>query len=352
MSGPREWSGGAPPLLRGEGWRGLVFPALAIALLVLGFDREGSAKTALNPVALGLRALGLAFALRGLPALAELARRVRLALGKHRLVLEDGALRLESPEGSRAVPREDVVAVHQGRGWRGLDRVWVIHRPDAEGRAMLGLPPVFGGPAALAAAITEWRGAVPEGGDPPAPARQGSQVYDRASQGHLGAGMAVVRHGAGWLRRVPFAAVLAALVFLDGALRTPQLELGYLGLLPLAGVVVCSLVPLAWLYVALRHVVPRRGLALVATPAEVLMRTREGIVRASWPHLEGVSVQAEPALTVLEGWTRRRRMVLKRDGDRHPICYDEAFLGVPADAVAALLEAYRAGRMQPTTTST
>ena len=164
--------------------------------------------------------------------------------------------------------------------------------------------------------------------------------------------MAVVRHGAGWLRRVPFAAVLAALVFLDGALRTPQLELGYLGLLPLAGVVVCSLVPLAWLYVALRHVVPRRGLALVATPAEVLMRTREGIVRASWPHLEGVSVQAEPALTVLEGWTRRRRMVLKRDGDRHPICYDEAFLGVPADAVAALLEAYRAGRMQPTTTST
>ena len=345
----RERIGRTPPLWPGEGWRGLAYPVLAVVLVAAALHREGDLSAPLDPIAVGLRALAAAFALRGLPALLELGRRVRLTLGaaQHRLRLTEDELRWESPSETRAVARADVVAVHAGAGSRQTDRVWIIHRPDAQGRALLGLPPIFGDARTLATDLRTWRGEPPEpAAEVPAPARRGSQVYDAAAQGRLPAGTAVIRHGAGWLRRIPFAAVLAASVFLDGALRTPKLQLGYLGLLPWAGVLVCMAIPIGWLVVAAMHVRPRRGLALVATPAEVLMRTRHGIVRASWPHLDAIEIASEPALTVLEGWTRRRRLVLRRDGDRHPVRYDEAFLGVPADAAAALLEGYRSGRMQ------
>lgn len=343
--------GHRPPLLRGEGWRGVVYPLAALALAWLAFDRESAMKAALDPMALGLRAVAIALALRSLPAMAALGRRLKLAMtaGRHELRLSDDALVWTSPEGERRLAREAIVRVHVGDGHLRLPRVWLVHRPEA-GRALTGLPPIFDeSEEALAERIQRWRGLVepPETVDYPKPAREGSRVYDAAAEGTVGEGMAVIRHGLGWLRRMPFAAVLAAAVFLDGAFRTPALDLGYLGLLPIVGVVVCASVPLGWIVIALRHVRPRRGLALVATPAEILMRTREGILRASWAHLEGITIDAEPALTVLEGWTRRRRVILKRDGDRHPIRYDEAFLGAPADAVVVLLESYRSGLLAP-----
>ena len=354
-SGPSPLTGRRAPLLPGEGWRGLVFPLLAVGLAVVAFERETSMKAALDPVAFACRALAVAFLLRGFPAVLVLGRRLRLTLGagRHRLSLSPERLRLETPAGERNLAREDIVAIHLGEGHGPLDlpQVWLVHRPDPEGRALLPLPPVFDdSAAALHARLERWRGPLPAIGDPefPKPARLGSKVYDEAARGgRVPPGTARIRHGLGWLRRMPFAAVLAALVFLDGALRTPDLDLGYLGLLPIAGVMVCALIPLGWIVVAMRHVRPRKGLALVATPAEVLMRTRHGILRASWDHLESIRITQEPTLTILEGWSQRRRMVLVRDGDRHPIRYDEAFLGVPADAAVALLESYRAGRMDP-----
>jgi len=334
-------------LLPGEGWRGLVYPLLAAALVVVALDRESSAKAALDPVALGLRAIALGLALRSLPAMRALGRRLRLAVGARRqtLRLEADALVWTSPSGERRIERTAVLRVHVGDGHLQLPRVWLVHQP-IEGVALTALPPIFdASPAALAKRIEEWRGEVepPATVDFPKPAREGSKLYDAAADGRVEPGMAVIRHGLGWLRRVPFAAVLAAGVFLDGAFRTPALQLGYLGLLPIVGVVVCTAIPLGWILVALRHVRPRRGLALVATPAEILMRTREGILRASWAHLESITIRREPALTILEGWTQRRRVILTRDGDRHPIRYDEAFLGAPADAVVALFETYRSG---------
>ncbi len=334
-------------MLRGEGWRGLLYPLLAVALVVVAFDREGSAKGALDPVALGLRALAIALALRSLPAMRALGRRLGLAskAGAHTLRLDADAIVWTGPAGERRIERDALVRVHVGDGHLELPRVWLVHEP-IDGVALTGLPPIFdASPEALGTRIERWRGPIdePESVDYPKPAREGSKVYDSAADGRVDPGVAIIRHGLGWLRRMPFAAVLAAGVFLDGAFRTPSLQLGYLGLLPIVGVVVCTAIPLGWVLVALRHVRPRRGLALVATPAEILMRTREGILRASWEHLESISIRREPALTILEGWTQRRRVILKRDGDRNPIRYDEAFLGVPADAAVALFECYRSG---------
>lgn len=341
-----ELKGHAPPLLRGEGWRGLLYPLCAAALVMVALDRETAMKAALDPAALALRALAVALLLRSLPAVRVLWGRLRLATTakRHRLRFDDDALVWSSPAGERRFDREAIVRVHLGDGHRALPRVWLVHRP-IDGRALTALSPIFDDAKALADRIERWRGpvAAPEPATHPKPAREGSKVYDAAAEGQLGEGVAVIRHGLGWLRRMPFAAVLAAAVFLDGAFRTPALDLGYLGLLPIVGVVVCAAIPLGWIAMALRHVRPRRGLALVASPAEILMRTREGILRASWPHVESITIRREPALTVLEGWTQRRRVVLARDGDRHPIRYDEAFLGAPADAVAALLDAYRSG---------
>lgn len=342
-----ELRGHRPPLLRGEGWRGLVYPLLAVGLVVVAFDRESSMKAALDPVALGLRAIAIALALRSLPALRALGRRLRLAAkaSAHTLRLDEDALVWTGPDGEHRIERDALVRVHVGDGHLELPRVWLVHRP-VDGVALTGLPPLFDDSAeALGKRIEQWRGEIeaPATVEHPKPAREGSKVYDAAADGSVAPGAAVIRHGLGWLRRVPFAAVLAAGVFLDGAFRTPSLQLGYLGLLPIVGVVVCTAIPFGWILVALRHVRPRRGLALVATPAEILMRTRDGILRASWAHLESISIRREPALTILEGWTQRRRVILKRDGERNPIRYDEAFLGVPADAAVALLESYRAG---------
>ena len=106
------------------------------------------------------------------------------------------------------------------------------------------------------------------------------------------------------------------------------------------------LVPLGWLVLALRHVAPRKGLALVLTPAELMLRTRAGVLAIPWPDLVKVSVAERPSFSVLLGLHTARALVLTRR-DAPSVRYDEEYLGLPAYVVAAIADAHRRGLMLP-----
>jgi hypothetical protein len=89
---------------------------------------------------------------------------------------------------------------------------------------------------------------------------------------------------------------------------------------------------------------------MVLTPAELLIRTRGGMVRTRWPDLVSASVANKRAWSVLEGMHEARQLILSRRGGG-PIRYDEPYLGVPAEVGQILVDAYRTGRLPADVTS-
>ncbi len=310
--------------------------------------REASVVSPVDPPAMALRLVAITLSLRCLLAVLELARRLRVwfQAPRHRLTLGAEELRWQSPTGTEHVARGELLDVVEPGDWgrrqgRRYADLYLIVEPRA-GKAVLRLPPVFDeSPGVLAERLMRWRGAPPPRRTSfPRPARLASKVYDDATGGLLPPGCALLPHGWGWLRRGPYAALLFGVVFFEASRRLP--EGVSLGLLPAAGLAACLLVPLGWLLLTRRQVAPRKGLAMVLTPAEVLMRTREGILRASWPKIPRLTIDTQRGWSILEGRHPVRRLVIERENNP-PIRYDEAFLGLPAEAALALLEAYRKG---------
>lgn len=338
--------GHRPPVLDAVALRATLLLALAAGLIAASAIFAGDVP--FEPAPMLLRLVGLAVAARGLAMAATVVARLPAWSSAERwaLVLMDEGLLLRSPDGEVAVERGqllDVVDPDGGSG-RRYAHIYLLLSP-ASGRTLLALPPVFESePAVLLERLMRWR-IVPEAPEAPAfpePQRLASKLYDEAAAGKLSEGAVALRHGMRWLRRGPYAALLFAAVFLDVIVRLDfQVELGPIILACLG---LCFAVPLAWLFAAGRRVRPRRGLAFVATPAELLIRTREGVLRAEWKMVERVRVEATPAWTLLDGAQPTRRLVIERADDA-PIRYDEAYLSIPIDVARAMLDAYQRGLM-------
>ncbi len=349
VSSPSEvLHGRRPPVFDGRG-AGAALLLLGSALLWAGaLWRESSAPSPVDPPAMALRLAAITVTLRCLLELLELMRRLRVwgQARQHRLTVDTDALIWKSPSGTRRIERDELLDIVEPGMWgsrrgRRYTDLFLLVQPQA-GRAIVRLPPVFDdSPGVLAERLMRWRGPPPERRRTfPRPARLASKVYDAAAEGRIPPGSAVLRHGWGWLRRGPYVALLFGIVFFDASRRLP--EGVSLGLLPVVGLAACLLVPLGWLILTRRQVAPRKGLAMVLTPAEVLMRTRQGILRASWPRVTGLRIDTRRGWSVLEGRHAVRRLVIERENNP-PIRYDEAYLGIPADVALALLEAYRKG---------
>ncbi|HBQ18277.1 MAG TPA: hypothetical protein DEF51_46500, partial [Myxococcales bacterium] len=114
----------------------------------------------------------------------------------------------------------------------------------------------------------------------------------------------------------------------------------------MGGLLVLALmaIPARWLWQTRREVKPRKGLALVMTPAEVLIRTRAGMLRVRWKDLAQVNLDAKKKWSVLEGAHRARQLVLLR-ATAPAIRYDEPYLGLPVEVAKLLLDAYRTGQL-------
>ena len=366
---PKGWQrigGSIPPVLDGDGVRGLVAPLVAaVAWLGAAFREvavqaaDPAADPSLDPLALFMRLLGIGLTVRAAILFGGLLRRLAIGLSARRsfLVLAPDGLFAMLGRAEVTLEKHEIVGIVEPGVWQGrrTGRRWapVYVVGSSADRVFVALPPIFeASPGILAELLMRWRGVIDEPETPsfPDPPRLASKTYDDAARGITEPGALVVRHGDGWLRRGPYAALLLALAVADGFLRADLSDVA-IGPLPALAVPVLALVfatavPAGWVGLTRREIAPRHGIALLLTPAELLLRTRSGVVRTAWPSLLRVTLDSRLAWSVLEGVHRARSLVLKRRGT-DPITYDEAFLGVPAEVAQTLLDAYRRGVLPP-----
>lgn len=368
---PRDWptgtweilEGAFPPVLEGDGVRALLAPVVAAVAWLGAVFREMVAETAIDPLALLMRLLAVGLTTRALILLyglaqrlviASRARRARLVLSPEGLAFHDGARTVTLDRGA-------ITSIVEGGMWqtrRTSGRRWaeVFVVGSTRDQLFLAIPPLFEhSPGVLAEKLMRWLGPLPydEERSFPDPAPLASKVYDDASRGITEPGTLVVPHGAGWARRGPYATVLLAVVMIEGLLRIDVAIPAELWPVAIGAVLIALVFPLGWWLMTRREISVRKGIALVLTPAELLLRTRAGVHRARWGKLQRVSIDTRRAFSVLDGIHEAKTLVLKRK-DEPPIRYDEAFLGLPAEVAQVLLDAYRTGqlpkdRVRPTT---
>lgn len=343
-----------PALLDGDGGEALIAPLLAGFLWAAAIFRElQSGQT--DPLALLLRWLALGLSVRAARLLWQLGTRFKLWLQAPRygMAITDEGFLLRMPTLDLPVAKGDVIDVREQGDWRTrsgrrFHHVYVATRPSS-GRILVTVPPVLDdNPGLLAERLMRWLGPPPTLDQEhvfPAPDPLPSKLYEAAAAGEAPSGVIALRHGSAWVERGPYFTVLLGLTLLerwlslDAALRTR------LGPAPLALIVTCTLiVPFAWWRMTRRHLAPRRGLSLVLTPAEMLLRTPSGIHRVPWKSLQRVSIEAKRAWSILSGNRIQRSLLIERHNEPQ-IRYDEVFLGMPAEAVAAIVDAYRRGRL-------
>jgi hypothetical protein len=357
---------GPPPVLDAVGRRALTAPLLAgfmWAAVVFRATLDQAPSVGLDPLGLIFRLLALALTARTVILCVQLWPRVRAWLDKSRyaLVLTDDGLLLRTPVADFPVAKEDIIDIqehgawgdHSGRRWAF---VYVITRPDS-GRAYLALPPLFEAtPGVLAERLMRWRGARPAPREDREDALESdtlpSKLFDRAAAGESLPGSVVIRHGSAYLRRGPYATVLLGLAVLtDWATLPPEARVGGTMLAP--GVMGFSLllVPAIWFLMMKRDLEPRKGLALVLTPSEMLMRTRAGVHRVAWKEVLKLEITSRTGWSVLLGSHPQRTLLIRRKPSKtaagaeedNTISYVEEFLGAPAEVVVSLCDGYRKG---------
>ena len=344
--------GQPPPVLAAVGRRAVLSPFIAGFMWAAVILRAQMAPSPMDGMGVLLRLLALAVTLRTLILGVELLGRLRetARASSYGLALCEEGLILRTPRGDFPVQRADIIAIrehgdwadHSGRRW--VD-VYVVTQPDS-GRAYLAIPPFFDRtPGILAERLMRWRGAVeaPAEGTVREPADLASKVFDAAAAGERPEGSIVIEHGKAWLRRGPYATILMGMVVLETFLRLPEATRDRVGVIaPAMLVFALGIVPIAWFLMTRYDIAPRKGIALVLTPAEMLMRTRAGVHRVRWSHVERMEITSRRIWSLLRGQHEARALVIHRKND-DSITYVEAFLGAPAEVVQALCDGYRKG---------
>lgn len=367
LSGPGEEPvrvllGSKPPVLDALGRQALTAPLFAgFMWAAVAFRDTVSRDTGavLDPIGLVFRWLALALTVRALLLGAELMRRVQVRQDRDRykLALCDDGLVLRTPRADFAVEKTSIIDIREHGAWgersgRRWANVYLVMHPDS-GRKHLELPPVFEStPGVLAEKLMRWRGVVPaprsDSTDPSEPlvrepAALPSKLFDAAAAGEHLPGSAIIPHGRAYLRRGPYATVLLGLAVLSDWLGLPAAARAQAGTLaPTVCAFALLVVPGMWLLWTRWDLKPRKGIALVLTPAEMLMRTRAGVHRVAWDDVARFEITSRTAWSVLLGPHPQRALIIHRkDGDM--ITYAEQFLGAPAEVVLGLCEGYRKG---------
>lgn len=337
--------------LSGRRPRGVLAPvAISLAALAaslgtwaLSFLREEATGNTVDPAAVALRVIALALTIRSVARLTSALKQLAIYLAAPRYRLRIGARKLTLVADEKVdLAREKIVAIREEgafgtRSRPSFARVFVTLAGD---RPFVEIPPVFEASAtALAERLMRWLG-------PPAPAAfpepiPASREYDDAAAGRLREGSTAFRHGYGWLKRGPYASLLVGAAFLDSLVRSQGASFGDFRawIVPII-LVALAVVPLGWVAITATILRPRKGLALVVTPARLLLRTERGTIAVPYEAIERVSVHERRSWSIVEGLHWSRALVIERVKET-PIRYEESFLGAPIDAVVALLEARR-----------
>jgi hypothetical protein len=341
-----------PPIFDSAGARALLAPFLAAFLWAAVVFRESQVHTSLDPLALLFRVLALAMTLRALRVLFQLGARVRVALATraYGLVVTPDGLFLRTPRTDTVVPRAEILAVREqgqsaGRTGKRWADVYVVTHPESP-RLYLAIPPLFGHtPRALAEALMRDVGGASARDQASAAELEplASKLWERVAAGEHLPAVAAIPHGYAWLKRGPYASMLLGVAVLDGFLRLPKGALQPLNPVPamlLAAALV--IVPLVWILITRATLAPRRGLSMVLTPSELLLRTRAGVQRVSWSNVTRSEVLTRATWSLLQGAHQASSLIITRSDDA-AIVFPQAYLGLPVEVSAALCEAYRTG---------
>jgi hypothetical protein len=134
---------------------------------------------------------------------------------------------------------------------------------------------------------------------------------------------------------------LLGIAFLIGFVRLPLPARSAAGPLAAAVALLCLvIVPLVAWSIARARNAPRKGIALLLTPAELLTRSRAGVQRVRWQDIARAEVASRTAWSMLRGPYETHAIVFQlKDGAAR--AHDEATLGAPAEVAASLCEGYR-----------
>lgn len=338
--------------------KALVALALAlVAVALVDLHPEAVQRSFADPLELGLRMVALTCVVRACVLLADGVRRLRARwrTRDHALVFLDDALVVFADE-TRVFPRRTIVTAGGGTRRDGIPILAILAR-DAVRSPMTRL--VFGASIPASAVARRVVRYVRET-EPPAPdhspevespSRDPKATFEQALRGER-AGVSVVGVSYEWLRRIPFAAPAFVLVFFGSLVldlvvapaADGSADWGAITFEPttLALLAVCALLPIGYLAIGFAKVRAMGGAALVATPAELLLRTRSGMHRAPWNDILVLDLESRRAFTMLGGSSLERALVLERASGA-PIRLDESLHEGPIEVVVAMLEAYSDG---------
>lgn len=352
-SGFEVLRGSWPPVLDGDGVRGVFVPLLGVVAGLGAYFRMLLGHDGFDPIALILLVLSVGLLARGSILFVQLAERLRIAIRarKSALVLSKEGLFFTDGQHEQTIERTSIVSILESGMWqsrRGGNRWSPIYIVGSTADALLlTLPPIFEeGSGVVAEKLMRWQGVryLPEEVTHEAPAALASQVYDDASRGIVSEGTLVIRHGNGWLTRGPYASLVLAVAIGLAMAALPNEARAAVWPLTLGAIAIAVIAPFLWIAMKRREISVRRGIAMVLTPAEVLMRTRAGVHRAAWPKLQRTSIDQKRAFSLLGGMHMAKILVLKRKDDT-PIRYEEAYLGMPVEVAQVLIDAYRRGEL-------
>jgi hypothetical protein len=354
QAGVETLRGARPSLFNAQTAAALTSVILAAFMCLAARFRSELAAGQLDLIASVLRAAALAFVVRavidGVRALQVIVEDRTASTASLALAADGLCLRLGDQEES--VPRAQVLGISAPEALpsRTLpvrpEPILVSLMPVAGRPRVLTLPPYFAQTTEIALArLTRWSGAstasVQGKNDPEEP--DGNEApdahYERAAGGQLERGDVVIPEGSGYLLRAPYSALLGLAFALDvffsagtsrALIATPVLAACLLSLLVLA----------AWFVWIARRRQSRRGIGMLFTRAELLLRGPHGVVAVPWAQLLSTELKLTARWSPFVGTYAARMLILTTNtGER--MLFDRSFLGVPLEAIEVLCRHYR-----------
>jgi hypothetical protein len=344
--------GARPSLLNAQTAGALTSAILAAFVILAARFRTELAAGQLDLIASALRSAAVAFVVR---ALIDLVRSVRAIVrdgeaGRAALVLGSEGLLLRVGDSEYGVRKDELLGIsaREALPSRALaarpEPILLTLAPSAGRPRVLELPPYFAQTSEIALArLTRWwgkdaaaRAASDQGND----ADEAPDAhYERALRGDLREQDVIIPEGRGYLLRAPYTALLGLVFALDvfssaGAGRAliagPVLIAGALSLGAL----------IAWFAWIARRRRSRRGIGMLFTRAELLLRGPHGVVAVPWGQLRDAELKLVARWSPFVGAYPARTLTLSTNSGERMV-FDGSFLGVPLEVIPVLCRYYR-----------
>jgi hypothetical protein len=349
--------GARPTLLNAQTASALTSAILAAFVCLAARFRSELAAGQLDLIASALRTAALAFVLRALIDLARSARALwhDREAARATLVLSDHGLLLRVGEREESVHRDELLGIGASEALpsRTLparpEPLLLTLTPRAGQPRLLELPPYFAPTSEIALArLTRWWGrerAPRSEQSSERPEQEAPEAhYERAARGQLSERDLVVPEGRGYLLRAPYTALLGLVFALDVFLSAGPSRALIAGPVSLAGALSLFAL-LAWFAWIARRRSSRRGIGMLFTRAELLLRGPQGVVAVPWAQLQDAELKLSARWSPFVGAYPARTLILSTNAGERMV-FDRAFFGVPLEVIAVLCEWYReeAGR--------